>query len=158
MDDTEQLADLVLPHAERAELHARMATFYAAVDEAVAAHRPVCRNRGACCRFDSFGHKLYVTTVELAFFLHGLRDRPRLPQEGACPYQVGGLCTARDHRPLGCRVFFCDPETRDWQGPEYERRLIELRQLSSEFGVPYRYVEWLSVLQALHAAKWPRTG
>ena len=153
MDHTEQLGDLVLPHVERADLRARLTAFYAAVDEAIAAHKPVCRNRGDCCRFDRYGHKLYVTTLELACFLHGRRGSWRPPRDDACPYQIDGRCTAREHRPLGCRVFFCDPATRDWQGPEYERRLIELRQIGADFGIPYRYIEWLSALHALHAAE-----
>ncbi|NJN55436.1 MAG: hypothetical protein HC804_12180, partial [Anaerolineae bacterium] len=45
-----------------------MRAFYAEVDATVAAHSPVCTNRGQCCKFDSFGHKLYVTDVELRYF------------------------------------------------------------------------------------------
>src|SRR4029078_813190 len=29
--------------------------------------------------------------------------------DAGCPFQVNGLCTARERRPLGCRVYYCDP-------------------------------------------------
>jgi Fe-S-cluster containining protein len=144
------LAELVLPAARRSDLGDRMASFYAEADTAIAAHRPVCLNRGACCRFDTFGHRLYVTTIELAWFARGRSGAWKAPGEGgSCPYQEGGLCTAREHRPLGCRVFFCDPAAREWQGPEYEGFLSRLKTLGDELGVEYRYVEWLSALGEL---------
>jgi len=142
----------IAEQAQRFELADRMARFYQEVDGAVAAHKPTCQNRGACCKFASFGHRLYVTDLELAYFHHCQEDRLRAPtSDGACPYQVGGLCTARDHRPLGCRIFFCDESAKAWQGPEYERFLARLKQLGDELGVPYRYREWLSALVGLSA-------
>ncbi len=30
-----------------------------------------------------------------------------------CPFQQGNLCTAREPRPLGCRVYYCDPNYQD---------------------------------------------
>lgn len=147
------LSDIVLPSVEHAALATRLAKFYEAVDAAIADHRPVCRNRGLCCRFADFGHKLYVSTVELVYFVGHARDRWRPPSvNSTCPYHRAGRCEARAFRPLGCRVFFCDPETREWQGPEYEDRLLELRRIGSEFGVSYRYVEWLSALREISEA------
>ncbi|MEM7680690.1 MAG: hypothetical protein AAF288_01920 [Planctomycetota bacterium] len=34
-----------------------------------AAGRAVCRNSGRCCRFEQYGHRLYVTGLETASFL-----------------------------------------------------------------------------------------
>ncbi len=131
------------------ELDRRMREFYERVDADVNAHRPVCINRGVCCKFATFGHKLYVTGVELQYFV----DRQKVAglqaveSENACPYQVDGFCTAREHRPLGCRIFFCDPNARHWQSDEYERGLAELKQIGNELGIEYRYREWLSALR-----------
>ena len=153
---TDSLAQLVLAHLGNAELHRAMAAFFAEVDQSIARQNPVCRNRGACCRFDSFGHKLYVTGVELIYFVQGQRAAwRRADGTGLCPYHVGGECTARSHRPLGCRIFYCDPDTRDWQPAEYERRHGELRRLGVRLGVDYRYVEWLSALRELDGATFP---
>ncbi len=156
------LSDLVLPFAEHDALAARLAVLYDSVDSAIAGYGPVCRNRGLCCRFADFGHRLYVSTVELTYFVRHARDSWRLPgEDDACPYHHAGRCEARTFRPLGCRIFFCEPEAREWQGPEYESRLIELRRVGSRFGVAYRYVEWLSVLRDLSAAiraGWTKSG
>lgn len=147
---TESLRSEVLPHISRDDLAARMTAFYAEVDEAVADHNPVCRNRGVCCRFEQYGHKLYVTNVELAFFVQDNSRQWRTPvDDGACPYHVAGRCTARSSRPLGCRVFFCDLASRGWQGPEYERRLGQLKRIGAALGIEYRYTDWLSALRAL---------
>lgn len=132
-----------------AGLRARMVEFYRRADAVIAAHRPVCINRGACCRFAEYKHRLFVTPPELAYFLDrqraaGLR---RAETDAVCPYQIGGVCTAREHRPLGCRIFFCDPATTVWQGPEYERCLAELKAIGDELQMPYRYVEWLQALR-----------
>lgn len=142
--------ETVLRFADDDALAERMAAFYAEVDARVAALTPSCRNRGDCCRFDTFGHRLYVTTVELAYFVRGLRAAWRPPDDShRCPFQVEGRCVARSHRPMGCRVFFCDPASQAWQHAEYERRLAELKTISEAFGVDYRYVEWLSALRQI---------
>lgn len=125
-----------------------MREFYVDVDASIARHKPLCINRGDCCKFAAFGHRLYVTDVELIYFLHGEADRllPADPAAGACPYQQAGRCTAREHRPLGCRIYFCDENARDGQGPEYERGLERLKRIGGQFDIPYRYREWLSAL------------
>ena len=130
------------------ELIADVKAFYADVDAAIAAHKPVCINRGLCCRFGEYGHKLYVTDVELDFFIaqRGANVLPVASGE-ACPYQLDGKCTAREERPLGCRIFFCDPDAQSWQPAEYERFLARLKELGRKHGVAYRYREWLSALQ-----------
>lgn len=147
---SDDLADIVTPHVERAELAERMRAFYADVDAEIASHRPTCWNRGACCKFDTYDHNLFVTTIELAYFAGGKsNDRRRPSGDGSCPYQISGQCTAREHRPLGCRVFFCDPAAQGWQSPLYEARLKQLQQLGEELGIDYRYTEWLSALRAV---------
>lgn len=127
----------------------RMADFYDRVDAVVASHSPVCRNRGLCCKFAAFGHRLYVTEPERRFFVNGLAPewRPAAPDQADCPYHVGGVCTARQHRPLGCRIFFCEESAQAWQGPVYERFLAELKEIGRELDLPYSYREWLSALR-----------
>jgi len=57
------------------------------------------------------------------------------------------MCNAREHRPLGCRIFFCDPTAQSWQPGEYEAGLDRLKRLGEELGLDYRYVEWLGALR-----------
>lgn len=129
-----------------------MQAFYAEVEATVASHSPVCINRGHCCKFDSFGHKLYVTEIEMRYFSEGMRASWIEPAgEATCPYQSGGRCNARERRPLGCRIFFCDPGAQAWQGPAYEQFLGRLKAIGEAFSVPYRYREWLSALSGVAA-------
>jgi hypothetical protein len=133
--------------ATNPELIDALNSLYAELDSRIAAHRPVCRNRTTCCKFDTFGHKLYVTTLELAFFrAHHADEISRTtidsPPLAQCPYQVDGLCTTREGRPVGCRVFFCESKDESWQGEITEWALEQLRGIHSKFNVPYSYMEW----------------
>ena len=147
---SDAFGDLILQWSKREDLAARMQVFYADLDDSVASRRAVCRNRGLCCSFGRYGHKLYVTNAELAYFVRGHigRWRPAIVGD-TCPYHVDGVCTAREHRPLGCRIFYCDPDAQGWQNAEYERRLAMLKAISKGCGLPYGYTEWLSALAAV---------
>jgi len=124
---------------------------YQRVDRAIADRGPRCWASGKCCRFDAYGHALFVTGLEAAWFLD--RAAPADPSAPgglpvlradapACPFQAQGLCGAHAIRPLGCRVFFCQLGTADWQHALYERFLAELRTLHERHGLAYRYMEW----------------
>ena len=127
------------------------------VDSAVSAGGWVCGNRGLCCDFSRWGHRLYVTTAEVAYFVGGVTRAVAEggslgllgPTGGACPYHRGGGCVARRWRPVGCRLFFCDGGSDCWQGEQYERLKPALVAVGSRFGLAYRYMEWLGVLGRL---------
>lgn len=123
---------------------------YADLDAEIAGNSPVCSNRGACCKFGAFGHRLFVTPVELACFLARTIEPIQAPSgPDACPYQQEGLCTARQGRPVGCRIFFCEPASAAWQGPLTERTLGRLKELHARFDLPYAYVDWTQALGRL---------
>ncbi|MEO0475571.1 MAG: hypothetical protein AAF085_06325 [Planctomycetota bacterium] len=119
---------------------------------AVAERRPVCNASGRCCRFEEYGHRLYVTGLEIAWFLSRLSGREAdsgsdisLKQAGSspnCPYQINGLCSTHEIRPLGCRVYFCEEGTEAWQQDTTERFLNQLKALHAEHDLPYAYMEW----------------
>lgn len=150
--------------AGRPEVLEAMRDFYAEVDRRIAAEKPTCWNRGACCRFGEYGHRLYVTALEVAYYL-ALRTDPSLALGAssgnpslvleaqltvdACPYAHDGRCHARDRRPLGCRIFYCDPNAQHWQGSFTEECLEELKRLHRELGVVYFYADWMAVLRRL---------
>ncbi|MCP4251142.1 MAG: hypothetical protein GY778_29240 [bacterium] len=124
-----------------------METLYDELESRIAVHQPVCTNRGACCRFGEFGHRLFVTGAEVAFFTAEAPGPPRLPDGGdACPYQREGRCDARPARPAGCRIFFCESADADWQPETTEWALSRLKKLHRRFDLPYVYVEWLAAL------------
>lgn len=145
-----------------------VARILANADAEIASHHPVCRSSGKCCQFEKYGHRLYVTAAELAHFSRWAQNNAApspapsssptaisLPQffarqspEG-CPYQVEKRCTARDARPLGCRVYFCDQTAQSWQHDLYEKYHARLREVHDRHALPYRYLEWRSALREL---------
>ena len=151
---------LVLEAADRTDVREAVGRVYADLQCEVDQRRPVCVASGRCCRFEEYGHRLFVTTLELAAFVHGLpeftsRDRglPSATWDGTgCPFQARKLCGVHAIRPFGCRMFFCDATSTDWQNQAYERFHARLKSLHEELGVPYRYVEWRAALGMLGVA------
>lgn len=133
-----------------------VAELYHQLDEALAAAGGICRHSGKCCNFDSYGHRLYVTTLEMLYFLKGLQHQtqssalPTLanPVHGTCPYQIENLCTAHAYRPIGCRIFYCQGLPDDQQNQLTEQSLRQLRSLHQSHDAPYHYTDWLSWLEA----------
>jgi Fe-S-cluster containining protein len=128
---------------------------YRWVDAQVSAGGSVCGNCQACCDFDGYGHRLYVTNVEAAYFQQTVAA-VRRPVGRVCPYlRVGVGCEARGARPIGCRTFFCRP------GADYDmiavteealariKRFVESQGASAE----YRYQDWIAALNDLADAK-----
>lgn len=117
----------------------RVRAIYAAADAAVAAAGPRCDASGRCCRFKEYGHTLFVSQLEADVLLDAAPafDGPVTPD--FCPFQVENLCTAREPRPLGCRVYFCDPNYQDTGRQISETYLRQLKDLADELGVGWRY-------------------
>ena len=135
--------------AGRGAVRDAVAAIYRAVQAETDARRPRCDISGRCCRFEQYGHRLYVTTMELAAFIHELDRQPTADNRGGCPFQRGTLCGVHTLRPFGCRVFFCDPASTQWQNDAYERFHAQLKRLHESLGVPYFYVEWRHGLRAV---------
>lgn len=126
--------------------------------DAVRSERPLCIASGRCCRFEEHGHRLYVTGLEVAWFLQELErtqnrsltveavDAARA--RGECPLLENGLCSVHEIRPFGCRSYFCDPRAQ-WQADAYERWHAGVRDLHEELGIPYSYGEWREMLKCL---------
>lgn len=111
--------------------------------------KPTCWISGKCCNFDTYGHRLYVTAMEIAWLLRQIPAQSlpsHVDPHGSCVFQVGKLCGVHSIRPLGCRIFFCQEGTGDWQHEVYERFQAELRVLHETRGIGYRYLEWRSGL------------
>jgi len=137
------------------------------IADAVRAHRPLCLASGACCRFEEYGHRMYLSGLEAAFVVARI-DAARSARaanplrilevddartRGDCPYLRAGMCGEHEERPLGCRIFFCDKgadgRAADWQSELYEATHRETLALHERLGVPYRYLEWREALGLL---------
>jgi Fe-S-cluster containining protein len=150
----EELTQAILDATARDEVVEAVAAIYESVREQIDARRPVCVMSGRCCRFEEYGHRLYVTTMELASFSRAASPQGFLGAMSAwdgtgCPFQVNRLCSVHASRPFGCRIFFCDPTATQWQQDLYERFHAELKGLHESLQVPYFYVEWRAGLAAL---------
>lgn len=117
-----------------------------------------CAASGACCDFDAYGHRLYATRLEAAWFFARTPRRanadPRL-----CPaFGRERLCHSRAGRMLGCRVYHCGPYPRGLPEDLYARYFERLRALHERHGVPYAYrdiVEWAAELLPAPAGNPP---
>jgi Fe-S-cluster containining protein len=143
--DLTNLAPAVRLAAGRSDVRQAVANLYADLAAEIDRRRPLCVISGRCCRFEEYGHRLFVTTMELAAFI---ADRPASGKSQAawsgkgCPFQAEKLCTVHAIRPMGCRLFFCDASSMEWQQNQYEQFHSRLKRLHEEMNVPYFYVEW----------------
>jgi hypothetical protein len=112
---------------------------YREVDRAVAAAGPVCVASGRCCRFKEYGHMLFLCNLEAEVLLADAPSYDLPVSPDFCPFQKENLCTARDLRPLGCRIFFCDPAYQETGNRLTEQSLRRLKELANENGVEWRY-------------------
>jgi hypothetical protein len=121
------------------DLHRRVLELYEEVDREVAAAGPVCVASGRCCRFKEYGHTLFLSNLEADVLLAGAPPYERPVTPDFCPFQKGNLCTARGPRPLGCRVYYCDPAYQETGSRISEAYLRRLKGLAEEHGLPWRY-------------------
>ena len=172
-DDPKALWSAWRSFAANVRIDSRIQSLYLDLDARVRARGPTCWTSGKCCNFDEYGHRLYVTGLEIAWVLERveaaspgsggavemaqpaaaqsppqsrslslLPSRSAQPSKGPCRFQAGKLCGAHAIRPMGCRVFFCQEGTSDWQHELYEEFLNRLRVIHDEYGIEYRYMEW----------------
>jgi Fe-S-cluster containining protein len=99
-----------------------------------------CTQCGSCCHFDTFGHKLYISSLEFAYVSeHKLI--PEIVDHAHCPFLKGQLCEARDFRMLGCRTFFRlhQPEDTEKAQTLYETYLKKLKDLYLANDIQWEY-------------------
>jgi Fe-S-cluster containining protein len=145
----QQARNAILSASARPDVHAAVKQIYADVQNQIDLRRPLCQLSGRCCRFEEFGHRLYVTTLELATFLHDLQQMNLpipSPNPGGCIFQKNKLCSVHTIRPFGCRLFFCDSTSTDWQHEQYQLFHSRLKSLHDQLNVPYFYLEWRQAL------------
>ncbi|MCC5828477.1 MAG: YkgJ family cysteine cluster protein [Phycisphaeraceae bacterium] len=157
---------------DQPEIERQLRTIERDLLDAVARRGPTCWISGRCCHFDHYGHRLYLTGLEIAWFARRMSlQSPKasepsggalaLPQAGRaapsgdCPFLSGRCCSVHEARPLGCRTFFCQQGTEDWQQALHERVLGRIRRLHDRFQLDYQYLEWRAGLAML--ARWRQT-
>ena len=98
-----------------------------------------CQACGKCCDFESFGHKLFVTSPEMIYLASKLTEPLKPMIKEKCPYnQPNGKCQIYQYRFVGCRIFNCKTDT-DLQNQLSEEAINKLKSICTNFQVPYRY-------------------
>src|SRR6516225_6620313 len=113
-------------------LRRQVLELYKEVDRDVAAAGPVCVASGRCCRFKEYGHVLYVSNLEADVLLAEVPPFEGPVSADFCPFQKENLCTAREPRPLGCRVYYCDPAYQDTGNRITETYLRRLKKIAED--------------------------
>lgn len=123
------------------QVRASLLAIYAELEQEVKALAPVCELSGRCCRFEEYGHRLYITQPEADLLLEqGLPPNSEISSAG-CPFQIGNMCTARERRPFGCRVYFCDPKYEGHAPELSEAGIHKLKRLHQIEQIPWNYAE-----------------
>jgi Fe-S-cluster containining protein len=146
------------PALDPEQFRAPLRALYADLDADVAALGPTCRLSGRCCRFAEHGHTLFVSAPEFALLRADAPPPCRPLDDGAtCPWQDDlGRCTARDARPLGCRVYYCEPTYQEHAHRLSESYIARLKRLADAHGLPWAYAPLHRHLHAAWAAgRWP---
>lgn len=114
---------------------------YRDLDAEVSLAGPTCELSGRCCRFQEYGHTLFLSAPEAEYLLSHAPPPARPLDDGAtCPWQdARGACTAREARPLGCRVYFCDPSYQQTAHELSERYIARLKRLVGSLSLPWGY-------------------
>ena len=132
--------------AARAAAFEELRALYREVDAVVERSHSVCLARGLCCRFEEAGHDLYATALEADFAAATEPAAPPPEAPGRCPYHVAGRCTAREARPLGCRTYFCDPQTQPALEAQHELFLRRIREIAARAGLSPAYAPFPDML------------
>lgn len=105
-----------------------------------------CAASGRCCDFDTFGHRLYASTLEAEHFFRCSPEERQNDDERQCPaWGSDKLCHAREGRMLGCRTYFCGPYPVQPPDDIYERYHRRLKAIHDRHGIPFRYqdiIQW----------------
>ena len=123
------------------DLRREVRTIYGDLARDVASAGPVCDLSGRCCRFQEWDHTLFLSGIEAEILIKDAPPAVRPLDDGqTCPWQDNhGRCTAREARPLGCRIYFCDPR---YQAKSHElsaEYLGRLRRLTDALGRSWEY-------------------
>jgi hypothetical protein len=125
-----------------------LSQIYKELDQCLSEIAPECRACGECCHFDSFGHVLYASSLEVDYLLEK-NGPPKEVPKNVCPYLVNNSCTAREGRTLGCRIFFCQKDWQDTSQDLYHIYFRRIKELSIKYQLEWRYAPMLSSLGEL---------
>lgn len=122
----------------RQALLGQLRKLYLRVDATYAGFR--CPASAECCQLAARKREPWLWPLEWTLLVDSLsaehRTLPAERDDGACRFldASGKRCTVYEHRPFGCRTFFCERATGLARQPaeQTDRLLRELESLSRE--------------------------
>ncbi len=121
------------------DVRRKVLVVYADADAAVTAANPKCDASGRCCRFTEYEHTLFISHFEAEILLESAPPFSQPVSRDGCPFQIDGLCTARDTRPLGCRIYFCEPTYEPRMMEITEESIARLKRIADEYETGWNY-------------------
>ena len=115
-----------------------------------------CWARSHCCDFNRAEHRLYASSVEVAYVLETHSAKELRFDGPLCPFWQDGLCTERERRPLGCRTYFCDKDFTDRLQELYETYYSRLQEAAASSGVSWSYGSFVEQLKEAATAQRPK--
>ena len=82
---------------------------------------------------------LYLSKLEAEVLLDAAPPYETPVTDEFCPFQKNNLCTAREPRPLACRIYFCDPAYQETGNRLTEQSLERLKSLCDSEGLDWQY-------------------
>jgi Fe-S-cluster containining protein len=128
------------------ENNSELINIYNELDLELSKINPGCDSCGDCCHFDEFGHELYTSTIEVDYILENVNVPPFDPDQRACPFLIEKKCTIREHRTLGCRVFFCNPDYKETSYEIYDKYYKKIKDLATESQTEWNYAPMMKLL------------
>jgi len=125
-------------HRLPADLARDIEQLYEGLSKEISHLEATCLGRGDCCDFDRRDHRLYASSLEIAY-VREAHPEPLERRGSLCPFWRDRRCTERDRRPLGCRTYFCDRRARDSLQALYEEYHGRLREISCRYGYAWSY-------------------
>jgi Fe-S-cluster containining protein len=111
-----------------------------------------CWLSGDCCDFDAAGHRLFTSEIEARRFAKGVDLTGWDSASRLCPAWKDRRCTAREHRPMACRTYFCDPRFETRVNELTERYVTRLKWLHEKHGLAWDYRDHLAHLERIAAS------
>jgi len=128
-----------MPTDRKNEMAGAVAEIYDWIDSQISQNAPQCQECGKCCEFESYDHRLFVTSCELIYFVVKISpDKIKPMPAGRCPYNINGKCTVYPLRFAGCRIFSCKGD-RDFQSRLSTQAIEKFKAICEKFRLAYRY-------------------
>ena len=106
----------------------------------------LCSQCGKCCDFESYDHRLFVTTPEIIYLTEHLGKENIKPMPtGRCPYNIENKCTIHKLRFAGCRIFNCKAD-EDTQSQLSESTIKKFKEICNNSNTGYKYTDLQTAL------------